>query len=93
MKGESLGIPEEEFQDYVSGRAVPSESWENYFSEPLHVMQEMSNMLTDLDRRHKDFLKNVESLRRNMESKQVDYVYKLPTRKKFVYAYGKPRKL
>jgi hypothetical protein len=71
MKGESLGLPESEFEDYVSGRAVPSESWDNYFSESLHSMQEMSKMLSEVDDKHKEFLKNVENLKKNMDQKKV----------------------
>lgn len=77
MKGESLSMTEEEFEDYVSGRTIPSESWDNYFSESLHSMEEMSNDLIEMKSRHDDFIRNVDVLRKNMQQKQVDNVYKL----------------
>lgn len=71
MKGESLGMPEEEFQDYMSGRTVPMESWENYFLESIHAMEEMSNVVSELELRQQEFLNNVEKFKKNMKDKQV----------------------
>ncbi|ODM90317.1 Rab5 GDP/GTP exchange factor [Orchesella cincta] len=82
MKGESLGMPEEEFQDYMSGRSVPMESWENYFLESIHAMEEMSNVVSELELRQQEFLKNVEKFKKNMKDKedrvteQVDKILK-----------------
>lgn len=75
MKGESLGMPEEEFQDYLTGRAVPMESWENYFLESIHAMEEMSNVVSELELRQQEFLKNVEKFKENMRDKQVNPTY------------------
>jgi len=71
MKGESLGLPEDEFEDYVSGRAVPSETWENYFSESLHTMQEMTKMLSEVEERHQEFMNNVDNLKKTLQLKKV----------------------
>jgi len=71
MKGESLSMPEEEFQDYVTGRSVPSEYWDNYFSESLYAMQDMLNVIGDLEKRHEKFIENVQSLKNTMEEKKV----------------------
>lgn len=66
-------MPEEEFQLYFLGKAVPPGSWEMHFSESLHMMQEMTNMLSELEIRHSHFLKNVESLKKKMTESQVNY--------------------
>jgi hypothetical protein len=42
-----------------------------HFSESIHTMQEMSNVLTDLERRHLNFLKNAEALKDKMRESQV----------------------
>jgi hypothetical protein len=64
-------MPEDEFELYFSGKAVPPGSWEMHFSESIHTMQEMSNVLTDLERRHLNFLKNAEALKDKMRESQV----------------------
>ncbi len=66
-------MTEEEFDDYVSGKSIPSESWENYFSESLHSMEEMSNDLLDMKTRHDTFLQNVDTLRTSMQQKHVRF--------------------
>jgi len=71
LNAESLSMPEEEFQLYFSGKAVPPGSWEMHFSESVHLMQEMGNILTDLEGRHSIFLQNVEALKKNMTESQV----------------------
>lgn len=40
-------------------------------------MEEMSNDLIEMKSRHDDFIRNVDVLRKNMQQKQVDNVYKL----------------
>jgi len=66
-------MPEDEFELYFSGKAVPPGSWEMHFSESIHSMQEMANVLTDLETRHTRFLKNVDGLKGRMRESQVQY--------------------
>ncbi|CAG7835639.1 unnamed protein product, partial [Allacma fusca] len=70
LNAESLNMPEKEFQDYVSGRAVPLGSWEMHFSESLHALQEMTNAVDELEHRSQEFLKNAEHLKQKMKHKQ-----------------------
>jgi len=62
---------EKEFDDYVSGKAVPLGSWEMHFSESLHAIQEMTNAVTEIENRSQEFLKNAENLKQKLKQRQV----------------------
>jgi len=69
-KGESLGMPESEFNDYLHGKAIPSETWDSYISESLHSMRELSSVVSEMKQRHEEFLQNIENLRQTLKKKE-----------------------
>jgi len=54
LTAESLNMPEDEFQQYMSGKIVPSNTWESalIMCEGLHLINENLQIFDDLNKRH-----------------------------------------
>ena len=74
MTAESINMETEEFESYVSGKAVPPGSWRTslLMCEGLQQMSQNLKCLSDLKTRHDHLLKEAVKLQEEMNAFQVD---------------------
>ncbi|XP_015792992.1 rab5 GDP/GTP exchange factor [Tetranychus urticae] len=86
LNGESLNLPEEDFQIYLNGEALPPGYIQQsaYLSEPLRIMYSNAVLLKSLTEKHTTFETEVRELKEKMKSfrdsmmSKIDSVSKMP---------------
>jgi len=79
LNGESLNIPEVEFDKYISGQALPPGAFEQsaYLCEAFRVMYSNVALLNDLTERQRRFESDVTELREKMVAFKEDIVRRI----------------
>ncbi|XP_014272036.1 rab5 GDP/GTP exchange factor isoform X1 [Halyomorpha halys] len=65
---ESLNMPEDEFNQYMSGKIIPSGTWESalIMCEGMHLINENLSIFGDLRKRHAAIMMEIEALKDEM---------------------------
>ncbi|KAL1140198.1 hypothetical protein AAG570_000130 [Ranatra chinensis] len=94
LTAESLNMPVEEFEEYMSGRIMPSNTWESalIMCESMHLMNENFLIFEELKNEHNIVVREAERLKEEVANFQDEIARKVEELRKDVCLELRPKK-